>query len=253
MYSLVTGAGGTIGSELCRQLPFSIALGHGETSLYHLDARCVKVLADVRDIERLREVFRRYPIHRVYHVAAHKHVRFGEKNPFEFVQNNVIGTQNLLRVSAEFDVKSFVFMSTDKAVEPRNVMGLTKRMAEMLVLDQGWTVVRSGNVAWSRGSVLPHWKQQIGSGGPLTLTDPRVRRYFIQKERLAKFLQVVHGNHIFIPAMREYRMLDIARAMIGDRNINIEITGLTPGEKLEEKLWYDFEHPIKGASGWMII
>lgn len=250
-YNLITGAGGTIGSALTGMLDNVIAFGHGEQSLYKLDAP-VKILGDIRDTERLRDVFEKYFIGAIYHTAAHKHVRFGESNVNDFISNNIIGTQNLVRLAREYVVGKFVLMSTDKAVEPINTMGFTKRIAEIVTLDAGYTVVRSGNVAWSRGSVLPHWEKQIESGGPLTLTDPRVKRYFITGRRLADFLVRMNGNHIFIPLMKEYSMLDIANAMIGGRDIDIEITGLTPGEKLKEKLWYDFENPVKDGDAWRI-
>jgi len=239
MYSLVTGAGGTVGSALCKRLDNPLGLGRGENSMLHLD--CQTVLGDVRDERLMREVFEKYYIREVYHCAAHKHVSFCESNVNEAVSNNITGTQVLARIAKEYQVKKFVYMSTDKAVEPINVYGFTKRLAELIVLDAGYTVVRSGNVWGSRGSVVPKWKEQIENDYMVTLTDPDVTRWFIAVAPLADYIASVPPlNRVFIPydLMQKVSMLKLAQAM-GARGF--DIIGLQKGEKLHEKLKYDFE------------
>lgn len=251
-YNLVTGAGGTIGSELCRQLDNVMALGRGENSLYNLDVPCKKVLANIKDVDRLEHIFSTHYIDAVYHAAAHKHVSFCEDNPFEAVQNNIIGTQNLIQMCKRFAVQRFVLVSTDKAVNPVNVMGHTKRLAEYITLDAGFTVVRLGNIFGSRGSVIPHWAKQIANGGPLTLTDPQMRRYFITAENAVLAIRQAKGNHIFVPDMIEFSLLDIAAKMIGDRDIEIQFYGRQPGEKYSEDLFYEDEEPVLEEGLWRI-
>ena len=247
--NLVTGAGGSIGSEICKQAD-CIAVGHGENSLYKLQAS-IKIVADVRDYDRMEEIIIKYKPTAIFHAAAHKHVQFGESNVNDFISNNVIGTQNMVRLARKHGIDRFVLVSTDKAVEPISTMGITKRLAELVVLDAGYTVVRLGNVAWSRGSVLPFWKKQIETG-LLTITHPEVRRYFIQKERAAKFILEVFGNNIWIPVMNEYRMIDIAKAMIRGRDVKVKVIGLQPGEKMREKLFCDYEKPMKLGDRWIL-
>jgi FlaA1/EpsC-like NDP-sugar epimerase len=224
---MVTGAGGSIASELCRQAarwsPSSIVLvGHGENSIFEImieleenfpDLEKVPVIVDVRDRKRLRKIFERYRPQVVFHAAAHKHVSLMETNAEEAVTNNVMGTQNVVEVSAETGVERLVMISTDKAVRPTNIMGATKRLAEMLVLrtaDQNqlpYSVVRFGNVLGSRGSVVPLFKRQIAAGGPVTVRDPDVERYFITiPEAVHLVLQAFamgNGSEVFLLNMGE--------------------------------------------------
>src|SRR5699024_5617986 len=197
---LITGAGGSIGSEIARQITnFSpekiILVGHGEFALYKIERELRQlpnitfdieaVIADIQDRERIFEVLEKYKPEIVYHAAAHKHVPMMEKNPREAVKNNIFGTKNLAEASKNAGVESFVMISTDKAVNPPNVMGATKRIAEMIVTgmnEKGRTkfvAVRFGNVLNSSGSVIPVFKEQIKKGGPLTVTDFRMTRYFM--------------------------------------------------------------------------
>lgn len=196
---LVTGAGGSIGSEICRQiLKFNpdrlLLLGHGENSIYlierelreaKVEAELIPVIADIQDAERLREVFVTYTPHLVFHAAAHKHVPLMEANPHEAVKNNIYGTKNVAEMADEYGASRFVMISTDKAVNPTNVMGSTKRIAEMVVQHLAkssqtkYAIVRFGNVLGSRGSVIPLFKSQIAKGGPVTVTHPDMTRYFM--------------------------------------------------------------------------
>src|SRR5699024_5150795 len=198
---LVTGAGGSIGSEICRQLMrFSpdriILVGHGEFSIYSIDmelrqkhetgdVEIIPVIADVQDRKRMFDIVETYKPAIIYHAAAHKHVPLMEHNPHEAVKNNIIGTKNIAEAAATFAVETFVMVSTDKAVNPTNVMGATKRVAEMVVQDLArqsntkFVAVRFGNVLGSRGSVIPLFKKQIERGGPVTVTHPEMTRYFM--------------------------------------------------------------------------
>lgn len=263
---LVTGAGGSIGSEVCRQImnfrPQKIVLlGHGENSIYLIEKELklnyqnieiVPVIADIQDRKRIFQVIEEHCPNIVYHAAAHKHVPLMEANPSEAVKNNVFGTQNVAEAAKTFNAESFVMISTDKAVNPPNVMGATKRLAEMIVTglnEVGKTkfcAVRFGNVLGSRGSVIPVFKEQISQGGPITITDFRMTRYFmtipeasrlvIQAESLAK------GGEIFILDMGEpVKIVDLAKNMIKlsgykEEQIKIIETGIRPGEKLYEEL-----------------
>ena len=237
-YQLVTGAGGTVGSALCRRLSNPLALGHGENSLYELDVDCPKILADIRDEARLQEIFEKYTLGAIYHLAAHKHVSFCEDNINEAISNNVYGTQLLVRLAKEYGVPRFVYLSTDKAVEPINVYGMTKALAERIVLAAGYTVVRSGNVIGSRGSVIPKWKEQAAKGEPLTITDPEATRYFIGVDTLANVVKVARGNIVVVADTDLVKMGHIAR-YIGGKDWNV--IGLQPGEKKHEKLRWDWE------------
>lgn len=270
---LVTGGGGSIGSELCRQLlrfgpSHLIVLGHGENSVFEIcnelnqlaDAqldqspRIVSVIADIRDRERLRAVFEMHAPELVFHAAAHKHVPLMEEHPVEAVSNNVVGTRNLLDVARETGVRRFVMISSDKAVNPTSVMGATKRIAEMLVLDTArvsgrpYVAVRFGNVLGSRGSVVLTFKRQIAAGGPVTVTHPEMRRYFMTiPEAVQLVLQASvlgHAGEIFMLDMGEpVKVVDLARDMIRlsglevGRDIDICFTGMRPGEKLFEELF----------------
>jgi len=270
---LVTGGGGSIGSELCRQLirfgpSHLIVLGHGENSVFeicnelqrpaeaHADQspRIVPVIADIRDLDRLRAVFEAHAPELVFHAAAHKHVPLMEEHPVEAISNNVIGTRNLLDVSLETGIERFVMISSDKAVNPTSVMGATKRIAEMLVLHTArisgrpYVAVRFGNVLGSRGSVVLTFKRQIAAGGPVTVTHPEMRRYFMTiPEAVQLVLQASvlgHAGEIFMLDMGEpVKVVDLARDMIRlsglevGRDIDICFTGIRPGEKLFEELF----------------
>ena len=265
---LVSGAGGSIGRELCRQIarwgPSElILLGHGENSIFETlmelresfpSQQMHPVIADVRDLPRLQAVFERYRPSVVFHTAAHKHVPMMEVNVEEAVTNNIWGTLNIVKVSLMYGVERLVMISTDKAVRPVNVMGATKRIAEQIVLDaadrtgRAYCVVRFGNVLGSRGSVVPLFKRQIARGGPVTITHPDMRRYFMTiPEAVYLVLQAAgmgKGGETFVLNMgQQIRILDLAEDLIRlsglepGRDIEIVFTGVRPGEKLSEDLW----------------
>lgn len=265
---LVTGAGGSIGRELCRQIARRgpaqlILLGHGENSIFEIflelredypDLTLLPVIADVRDRERIASVFAAHRPQVVFHAAAHKHVPLMEANAVEAVTNNVIGTQVMVEAAAAGKVERFVLISTDKAVRPASVYGATKRLAEMLVLDAArsaqlpFSVVRFGNVLGSRGSIIPLFKAQIARGGPLTITHPDMRRFFMTiPEAVYLVLQAAsmgRGGETFVLNMGEpIRILDLAEDLIRlsglepGRDVEIVFTGTRPGEKLTEELW----------------
>lgn len=265
---LVTGAGGSIGGELCRQIirwqPAELVLlGHGENSIFEIlleldemspSLPIYPVIADVRDPQRLATVFEEHRPEVVFHAAAHKHVVLMESNVEEAVTNNVLGTRNVVDASLSFDVERLVLISTDKAIEPTSVMGATKRLAEMLVLDaarrtrKAFSVVRFGNVLGSRGSVVPRFKRQIARGGPVTVTHPQMKRYFMTiPEAVHLVLQASAmgtGGEVFVLNMGDQvRILDLAKDLIRlsgfepERDIEIVFTGIRPGEKLSESLW----------------
>jgi FlaA1/EpsC-like NDP-sugar epimerase len=269
---LVTGAGGSIGSEICRQVAKLgarelILLGHGENSLFDIhnelrDARplveLVPVVADIRDATRIRRVFDIYRPAVVFHAAAHKHVPLMELNPEEAVTNNVLGTRNVLAAAEATGVGRFVFISTDKAVNPINVMGATKLLAEALVHESAvrtgrpYVSVRFGNVLASRGSVVPLFRAQIEKGGPLTVTHPEMTRYFMTiPEAVQLVLQAAalgSGGETFLLDMGEpVKIVDLAKDMIQlsglevGSDIDIVYTGLRPGEKLFEELYSSTE------------
>lgn len=264
---LITGAGGSIGSEICRQVckfhPGSILLlGHGENSIYQIDMELrnqyknqfviVPIIADVQDRKRIFEVMEKYQPDVVYHAAAHKHVPMMEYNPTEAVKNNVLGTKNVAEAADAFDVKVFVMVSTDKAVNPTNVMGSTKRIAEMIVQDMDqrsdtkFVGVRFGNVLGSRGSVIPLFKKQIQAGGPVTVTHPDMTRYFMTIPEASRLVMqagaLAQGGEIFVLDMGEpVKIVDLARNLIRLSGyeideIGIEFTGIRPGEKMFEEL-----------------
>jgi FlaA1/EpsC-like NDP-sugar epimerase len=264
---LVTGAGGSIGSEICRQLcrfePASVILvEQEETALFHIHhdlfragfAGVTPCLADIRNVKRMSQVFAETKPQVVFHAAAFKHVEMMERHPCEGVQNNILGTQTVAELAKAHGVEYFVLISTDKAVNPTSVMGATKRAAELVVtaLDQkgGGTrflAVRFGNVLGSRGSVLPLFREQLKRGGPLTLTDPRMKRYFmIPSEAVLLVFQAVamgRGGEVLVLDMGEpVKILDLAHELIRhsglepDRDIPIVFTGIKPGEKLFEDI-----------------
>ena len=265
---LVTGAGGSIGRELCRQIarrnPSQLMLlGHGENSIFEIllelredypDLTLLPIIADIRDRERIASIFDAHQPQVIFHAAAHKHVPLMEANPTEAVTNNVIGTSHLVQIAAEHHIQRFVLISTDKAVQPSSIYGATKRMAEMLVLDAArqsglpFTVVRFGNVLGSRGSIIPLFKSQIARGGPLTVTHPDMHRFFMTiPEAVYLVLQAAsmgQGGETFVLNMGEpIRIVDLAEDLIRlsglepNRDIEIVFTGTRPGEKLTEELW----------------
>ena len=267
---LISGAGGSIGSEICRQVakfePRSIILlGHGENSIYLIHRELsllygktidiVPVIADVQDRKLIFEVMARYQPEYVFHAAAHKHIPMMEWNPREAVKNNIYGTKNMAEAAKAAGVKSFVMISSDKAVRPTNVMGSTKRIAEMIVTalnEPGKTkfaAVRFGNVLGSRGSVIPVFKEQIEKGGPVTVTDFRMIRYFMTIPEASRLViqagVLANGGEIFILDMGEpVKIVDLAKKMIKlsgytEGDIPIVETGIRPGEKLYEELLAD--------------
>lgn len=264
---LITGAGGSIGSELCRQVararPSSLVLlGHGENSIFdiqvelcqrHPDLTVIPVIADIRDRWRIEQVFERLRPTVVFHAAAHKHVPLMEENAEEAITNNIVGTHNVVEVAAQYGVDRFVMISSDKAVSPSSVMGASKRVAEMLVRSvarrtaKRFVVVRFGNVLGSRGSVVPHFKRQIERGGPVTLTHPDMRRFFMTiPEAVHLVLEaggIGRGGELLVLKMGEpVRIVDLAEDLIKLSGLSLDdvpivFTGIRPGEKLEESLW----------------
>lgn len=269
---LVSGAGGSIGSEICRQIAkFSprriIVLGHGENSIYQINKELngkyksqieiVPVIADIQDRKRIFEIMQEYIPDRVYHAAAHKHVPMMEYNPREAVKNNIYGSKNMAEAAKAAGVQSFVMISTDKAVNPPNVMGATKRVAEMIVTGLNETgktkfaAVRFGNVLGSRGSVVPLFKEQIKNGGPVTVTDFQMTRYFMTIPEASRLViqagALAKGGEIFILDMGEpVKIVDLAKKVVKlsgytENEIPIIETGIRPGEKLYEELLVDSE------------
>jgi FlaA1/EpsC-like NDP-sugar epimerase len=265
---LVTGAGGSIGSELSRQIARRspaelILLGHGENSIFEIllelqsnypVLKLIPVIADIRNAQRLDSVFKTHQPQIVFHAAAHKHVSLMEANPAEAVTNNVIGTRNLVQAALDYHIERFVLISTDKAVRPTSIYGATKRLAEMIVLDaarqhqRAFTVVRFGNVLGSRGSIIPIFKNQIANGGPVTITHPDMVRFFMTiPEAVYLVLQassMQNGGEVFVLNMGQpVRILDLAEDLIKlsglepHKDIEITYTGIKPGEKLAEELW----------------
>ena len=264
---LVTGAGGSIGSEICRQVlrvkpKKLLLLGHGENSIYliHQELRniapqdtLVPIIADIRDKNQLEQIFKNYNPDVVFHAAAHKHVPLMEIQPIAAVLNNIYGTRNVADVAGAHGVDRFVIISTDKAVNPTSVMGATKRVAEKVVLgmnhtyDTKFITVRFGNVLGSRGSVIPLFRKQIEAGGPVTVTDPEMTRYFMTIPEASQLVlqagAMGNGGEVFLLDMGEpVKIVDLAKNMIRlsgfepNKDIRIEFTGLRPGEKLYEEL-----------------
>ncbi len=265
---MVTGGGGSIGSELCRQIARFrpkklIVLDIYENSAYELQQELKRsfkdklnmevIIASIRDRARLEQIFDYYRPGVVFHAAAHKHVPLMEANPAEAIKNNVLGTLNTVQCADKYKVKRFVMISTDKAVNPTNVMGATKRIAEMIVQSMGkrskteFVAVRFGNVLGSNGSVIPLFKKQIEAGGPVTVTHPDITRYFMTIPEAAKLViqagAMAKGGEIFILDMgQSVKIVDLAKDLIRlsgfepDEDIKIEFTGLRPGEKLYEEL-----------------
>jgi len=272
---LVTGSGGSIGSELCRQIikchPSEIILlGQGENSIFDIQHEIQKrlsltngkqhntkintVIANIRSFNRLDKIFGEFEPDVIFHAAAHKHVPMMEMNSCEAISNNIKGTQNLIDLSLKHNVEHFVFISTDKAVNPSSIMGASKRVSEMIVLKaarvygKNYSAVRFGNVLGSRGSVVLTFKRQIAEGGPVTITHPDIQRYFMTiPEAVQLVLQasvIGNGGEIFVLDMGEpVKVLDLAKDIIRlsgyevDKDIKIVQTGLRPGEKLYEELF----------------
>ena len=264
---LVTGAGGSIGSELCRQIvqmkPAQLLLlGKGENSIYEIHQELKEpyremelwpLIADVRDERRIRQIWSEYRPQVVFHAAAHKHVPLMEAQPVEAIRNNICGTRTVAQASAEYGAERFVLVSTDKAVNPSSVMGATKRVAELVIQalhgdsSTRFCAVRFGNVLGSRGSVIPLFKKQIAAGGPVTVTHPDMIRYFMTiPEAVQLILQagaMTEGGEVFVLDMGQpVRIQDLARDLIElsgfvpDKDITIQYTGVRPGEKLFEEL-----------------
>lgn len=272
---LVTGAGGSIGSEICRQIckfkPRKIVLvGHGENSIYQIDIELrnryqneieiVPVIGDIQDRTRMFNVMEEHRPFIVYHAAAHKHVPLMEYNPREAVKNNIFGTKNVAEAAETFGVHTFVLISSDKAVNPPNVMGATKRFAELIIQSLAqksntkFVAVRFGNVLGSRGSVIPLFKKQIQAGGPVTVTHPEMTRYFMTIPEASRLViqagTLARGGEVFVLDMGEpVKIVDLAKNLIKlsgykIEEIGIHFSGLRPGEKMYEELLNENEvHP----------
>ncbi|WP_231450373.1 nucleoside-diphosphate sugar epimerase/dehydratase [Thermosipho sp. 1223] len=266
---MITGAGGSIGSEICRQIAFQepnriILLGRGENSIYEINEEIrekfpnlevSRVIGDVENSKWMREVFKKYSPDIVFHTAAHKHVPLMEENPYEAIRVNVFGTVNLVELSCEFNVERFVFISTDKAVNPTSFMGLSKRISELYVLAKKcpvkFSIVRFGNVIGSRGSVLWKFKKQIENGRAVTITHPEMKRYFMSiPEAVSLVLQstILNGNLFVLDMGKQIYIESVAKKLakiLGRDDIDIIYTGIREGEKLYEELFYPYEVPLK--------
>lgn len=269
---MVTGGGGSIGSELCRQIAKHkpkqlIIFDIYENNAYDIQQELLReypeldlvvLIGSVRDEKRIESIFEQYRPEIIYHAAAHKHVPLMEDSPNEAIKNNVLGTFNMVVMADRWKAKRFVQISTDKAVNPTNIMGASKRICEMIIQtynkesDTEYVAVRFGNVLGSNGSVIPLFKKQIAAGGPVTVTHPEIIRYFMTiPEAVSLVLQAgayAKGGEIFVLDMGEpVKILDLAKNMIRlsgykvDQDIKIEFTGLRPGEKLYEELLMDEE------------
>jgi FlaA1/EpsC-like NDP-sugar epimerase len=265
---LVTGAGGSIGSEIARQIAQFrpkqlILLGHGENSIYTIEMQLKEILpnneiefiteiADVKDAWKMMMVMETYKPDVVYHAAAHKHVPLMERNPEQAVANNIIGTMNVAKAASWYNVNTFVMISTDKAVNPTSVMGASKKLAEMLIQDMDmksetkFVTVRFGNVLGSRGSVIPLFKKQIAQGGPVTVTHPDMVRFFMTIPEASRLViqsgALAKGGEVFVLDMGEpVKIVDLAKNLIklsgySINEIGLAFTGIRPGEKLYEEL-----------------
>ncbi|PWJ90549.1 polysaccharide biosynthesis protein [Oceanotoga sp. DSM 15011] len=273
---LITGAGGSIGSEICRQVSalkpkILYVLGRGENSIFKINKELKnkfpnlmieEIICDVTNEKRLYNIFKKYKFDIVFHAAAHKHVPLMEKNPSEAFMVNTLGTYNIARFSGEFNIERFIFISTDKAINPTSIMGTSKRLGEMLIrsiskdFDTKFGIVRFGNVLGSRGSVVPIFKEQIKNGGPVTVTHKDMKRYFMTiPEAVALVLQsgkYAEDGEVFILNMGEPVLIDsLARELIRlsgyvpDQDIKVVYTGIRPGEKLYEELFLETEEFLK--------
>jgi len=281
---MVTGAGGSIGGEICRQLlQFDLSelhlFGRGENQIFRIeeelriarpDLKIIPVIADIRDVSGLSQVFGKLRPQFVYHTAAHKHVHYMEAHPEEAVKNNVFGTANIIRACRDTGVERLVMISTDKAVKPQGMMGATKRIAEYLMIDGAretdgprLITVRFGNVLGSRGSVVPLFMRQIRAGGPVTVSDPQVSRFFMTlKEACMLVVQasmVGRGGEILILQMGSpIKIMEIAKDLIAlhglrpGTDISIERTGLKAGEKMHEDLIADGEEVEESSHDYIL-
>lgn len=289
---LITGAGGSIGSEIVRQVsrlsPAEIILlGHGENSIFDIEQEfkdlslskdyagrklpnIIPIICDIKDFHFLDSVFSQYKPHVVFHAAAHKHVPLMEANTFEAIKNNVYGTRNLVELSSKYNVMKFILISSDKAVNPTNVMGATKRIAELLMLNESknsrtsFCAVRFGNVLGSRGSVAHIFQKQIKAGGPITITHPDIMRYFMTiPEAVTLVLEscsISENGEIFVLDMGQpIKIIDLAKDMIRlsglkeGEDIEIKFTALRPGEKLFEELFVKGEQYEKTKHNKILI
>lgn len=272
---LVTGAGGSIGSEICRQLmrlgpQRLILVDNSENNLFHIDLELreykqgpthIPYVADIRDERRMREIFEQHRPQVVLHAAAYKHVPLMELHTGEAFQNNVLATRTLCRLCHEQKVEQFVLISSDKAVNPTSIMGFTKRMAELIVLEEArrpsatiFSAVRFGNVLNSAGSVVPIFKKQIADGGPITITHPEMRRYFMTIPEAVELVlcsaEIAQGGDVLVLEMgKQLKILELAKRMVRlagleEDSIPIKFTGLRPGEKLYEELASEDEHVL---------
>ena len=265
---LVTGGGGSIGSELCRQIAANnpkmlIIVDIYENNAYEIEQELIRlykgninlktIIASIRDVKRMDRIFEQYNPNVVFHAAAHKHVPLMEVSPGEAIKNNVFGTKNIAELSHKYGVSRFVLISTDKAVNPTNIMGATKRAAEMIIQTMNecskteFVAVRFGNVLGSNGSVIPLFKKQIEEGGPITVTHPEIIRYFMTIPEAVQLViqagSMAKGGEIFILDMGQpVKILDLATNLIKlsglepGKDIKINYSGLRPGEKLYEEL-----------------
>jgi FlaA1/EpsC-like NDP-sugar epimerase len=271
---LVTGAGGSIGSELCRQIsriqPSELILvDQNESNIFEIEQELlergftslVAIIADVTNQDRTRAIFNKYKPYVVFHAAAYKHLSLMEANPIEAIENNILGTKIVAEAAIESGSERFVFISTDKAVEPVNIMGTSKALAEKLLQTltrdspTRFMIVRFGNVLDSSGSVVPIFRRQIAHGGPVTVTHPEITRYFMT---IPEAMQLViqagalgEGGEVFVLDMGEQvPILELAHNMIKlsgfepEKDIPIKFTGIKPGEKLKEKLVWDDEESL---------
>jgi FlaA1/EpsC-like NDP-sugar epimerase len=271
---MVTGAGGSIGSEICRQVmrfnpKMMVLVGNGENPVFHIERELLAAhpagvfhcrVGNVTDFPRMRQIFQEFKPEVIFHAAAHKHVPMMEVNVGEAIKNNVLGTKCLVDLADEFGVQNFVFISTDKAVHPSSVMGATKHISERYVYATSqesathFTVVRFGNVLGSNGSVVPIFQEQIRNGGPITVTDPRMTRFFMTIPEAAQLvLQAAamgEGGEIFVLEMGEsVRIVDLAKDLIRlsglpEHAIEVAFTGVRPGEKLFEELYFEDEETL---------
>ena len=265
---MVTGAGGSIGSEIVRQVARAgaekvLMVERGENALYKIDhemrgtGRCVPLMVDVSDTEKMTALVAEWKPEIVLHAAAYKHVPMVEMNPEEGFRNNTEATGSLVKIARAAGVERFILISTDKAVHPKSVMGRTKREAEKLVLAAGYTVVRFGNVFGSSGSVVELWREQIDAGGPVTVTDRRMTRYFMsvgEAVSLVLAAAALEGGKIYTLDMGKPKsILALAEEMIREagwrpyRDIEIVFTGVRPGEKIEEELGLESGKRIEGT------
>lgn len=281
---LVTGAGGSIGSELCRQImnfrpSFLLLYDHCENDTYFLELELKKsypglrfktIIGDIKDTALLNDTFSKYKPHIVFHSAAHKHVTLMEQNPIEAAKNNILGTKNLTDIADYHEVESFVMISSDKAVNPTGIMGATKRAAEIIAQAKSkasstkFISVRFGNVIGSSGSVVPIFKQQIEKGGPITVTHPETKRFFMTAGEASQLVlqagTIGKGGEIFTLDMGEQiKILDLAKNLIAlsglepYEDIEIKFIGLRPGEKLGEEPPYDSRYDISTEHGKIYI